>query len=92
MSRKEIILLILNIPLCILLGFLSLLIWSVGHKGEVFLGLGKLFIGCSLVVASVTLLIFKAFKVLNTTTVLITLFETFLITVLAWNYFENSTF
>ena len=92
MNRKEIILLIINIPFCILLGFLSLLIWSIGHKGEVFFSFGKVLVGCSLVVAAATLLIFKAFKALSTLTVLIAFFEIFVITLIAWYYFENSTF
>jgi hypothetical protein len=92
MSRKEIILLIINIPLCILLGFLSLLILSIGHKGEVFFSFGKVLIGCSLIVAVATLLIFKAFKALNTTTALIAIFEIFIIFLIAWKHFENATF
>jgi hypothetical protein len=89
-SDKEIVLLILNIPFCLLLSFIFLVLFSVLNKGKVLLDhqFSGLIIACAFFVALTTLLTFRLLKLLTPITAFISLLEITIIYLAGWQYFS----
>lgn len=94
MSRKEIIFLIVNVPLSILLFYLFTFLLNKASEGKIYFYLrnGYTVIVFFLLNAVCDLIILKLLKSLNAIIILLSVFEVLMLYILFWHWFSNSTF
>lgn len=92
MSKKEIIYILINIPLCFIFFYLFSFSLAWLNKWEMYGLESKYLIIFFIISVALNAFILKALKILTSASLLLSLFEILIFYCLTWHYIQNNTF